>query len=202
MTDKPFSVAVYCASSNKLEKSSFDDAMALGEGIAKRGWRLVYGAGSTGLMGAVARTAQAHGGKVYGVIPNFLDTLEVTYLEADELVRVETMRERKALMEINSDGFVALPGGFGTLEEVSEIIVAKQLGYLDRPLVFLNTNEFWSPLLAFFDQLFAQQFAVDGGRALYYVADTVTDALDYVANYYPAAPEPLENEEAARTAME
>ena len=183
MSDKPFSVAVYCASSNKVEQTYFDDAVALGEGIAKRGWRLVYGAGSTGLMGAVARTAQAHGGKVYGVIPHFLDTLEVTYLDADELVRVETMRERKALMEINSDGFIALPGGFGTLEEFFEVLTWLQLGLHGHPVGILNVNGYYDFLLKQLDVMVEQQFLKPANRALVITSADPIELVSLMSNF-------------------
>lgn len=153
-------------------------------------------------MGAVARAVHANGGMVYGVIPHALDTLEVTYHESNELVRVATMRERKALLESEGDGYIVLPGGFGTLEEVAEIIVLKQLGYIDRPVVFLNINNFWTPLLEFFSNLIEQQFVKAENRHLYYVADNPADALDYIGNYYPRPPYPMQSGEAVRTALE
>lgn len=198
----PFSVAVYCSSSNAIAADYFEAATAVGQAIAARGWRLVYGAGSVGLMGAVARAVHAHGGMVYGVIPHALDRVEITYADCDELVRVATMRERKALMEAQADGFLVLPGGFGTLEEVIEILVLKQLQYLDRPVVFLNINEFWGPLIAFFDEMIAKQFAQPTNRHLYKVAYTVDEALDYIATYYPEPPTPQGDREAIRTALE
>lgn len=177
-------------------------ATALGGAIAERGWRLVYGAGSIGLMGTVARAVHAQGGMVYGVIPHSLDSLEVTYAESDELIKVNTMRERKALLESEGDGYIVLPGGFGTLEELSEIIVQKQLGYMDRPIVFLNVNNFWSPLLEFFENLIEQHFVKPQNRHLYHVSESVENALDYIGNYYPKVTHPMESGEAVRTALE
>ena len=199
---RPFSVTVYCSSSNAVAKEYFAVAAGLGTAIAERRWRLVYGAGSIGLMGAVARAVHAGGGTVYGVIPHSLDSREVTYHASDELVKVDTMRERKALLESEGDGYIVLPGGFGTLEEVAEIIVQKQLGYMDRPLVFLNVNNFWSPLLEFFDILVEQQFVKPLNRHLYHVTESAQDALDYIGNYYPKTTHPMESGEAGRTAWE
>jgi uncharacterized protein (TIGR00730 family) len=199
---RPFSVTVYCSSSNTVADGYFEMATALGTAIAERGWRLVYGAGSIGLMGAVARAVHAKGGKVYGVIPHALDTVEITYPESDELVKVATMRERKALLESEGDGYIVLPGGFGTLEEVAEIIVQKQLGYMDRPIVFLNVSNFWSPLLEFFENLIAQQFVKPQNRHLYHVTESAQDALDYIGNYYPKSTTPMNSGEAVRTALE
>jgi hypothetical protein len=202
---RPFSVAVYCSSSDDIDRRYFQDAEALGTALAEQGWRLVYGAGSVGLMGAVARATHAAGGKVYGVIPHALDRREVTY-ECDELLRVETMRERKALMEENADAFIALPGGFGTFEEILEVIVLKQLGYHDRSIVFVNTLNYWNPLIALFEETIRQHFARPTNRNLYKVVETPHEAIAYIANYYPQpAPdlEPAEvREEELRTALE
>lgn len=201
---RPFGVAVYCSSSNLVSKEFFEAAEAVGAALAGRGWRLVYGAGSVGLMGAVARAVHAGGGKVMGVIPHALDSLEVTYEECDELHRVATMRERKALMEANADGFLTLPGGLGTVEEVVEILVLKQLGYLDRPIVFLNVAGFWNPLIAMLEAMIEQGFVLPTNRNLYKVVDTVEDALDYIATYYPVEnpPIPLDEENEIRSALE
>ena len=182
---QPFSVAVYCSSSNHIHEEYFETATALGKALAERKWRLVYGAGSIGLMGAVARGVHAGGGQVYGVIPHALNKLEITYKACDELVRVETMRQRKMLMEENAHAFIALPGGFGTVEEIVEILVLKQLRYIDRPIVLLNTRNYWTPLIAFFEQMIEQRFVKNIHRHLYKVVDTVEDGLAYIANYYP-----------------
>lgn len=201
---RPFGVAVYCSASNGLEQIYVEAAERVGEALAQRGWRLVYGAGSVGLMGSVARATHAHGGQVYGVIPHVLDQREITYEGCDELVRVETMRQRKALMEENADAFLALPGGFGTLEEVIEILVLKQLRYLDRPVVFLNTAGYWNPLIVLFEEMIRLGFVQPANAHLYKVVERVEDALDYIANYYPArepARPPL-NDEGVRTALE
>lgn len=181
---KIFSVAVYCSSSNVIDGAHFEAASALGKALAGRGWRLVFGAGTVGLMGAVARGVHTEGGQVYGVIPHALDRLEVTYKACDELVLVETMRERKALMEQNADAFIALPGGFGTLEEIIEILVLKQLHYLDRPIVFLNTNNYWNPLIVLFERMIGERFVKPTNRHLFKVVETVEDALAYIGNYY------------------
>ena len=183
---RPFSVTVYCSSSNHVDETYFEVATALGKALAQREWRLVFGAGSVGLMGAVARGVHAQGGHIYGVIPHALDRLEVTYKACDELVLVETMRERKALMEENADAFIALPGGIGTLEEIIEVLVLKQLGYIDRPIVLLNTNGYWASLITLFQEMMEQRFVRPSYHSLYKVVETVEDALDYIGNYYPS----------------
>jgi cytokinin riboside 5'-monophosphate phosphoribohydrolase len=201
---RPFSVAVYCSSSDAVDRAYFEAAEALGLGLAARGWRLVYGAGRVGLMGAVAEATHKGNGKVYGVIPHALDRVELTYEACDELLRVETMRQRKALMEENSDGYIALPGGLGTLEEVIEIIVLKQLKYIDRPIVLLNTLDYWLPLIALFDEMIEQRFLTLTNPHLYKVVETVEEALDYIATYYPTEvpSTSLQEDEQMRTALE
>ena len=182
---QPFSVTVYCSSSNRIHPDYFEVATALGKALAERKWRLVFGAGTVGLMGAVARGVHAEGGRVFGVIPHALDKVEITYKACDELVRVETMRQRKALMEENSDAFIALPGGFGTLEEIVEVLVLKQLGYIDRPIVFINTRNYWTPLVVLLEQMIEEGFVKPSNRHLYKVVETVEEALGYIGNYYP-----------------
>lgn len=203
---QPFSVAVYCSSSDDIDRRYFEDAEALGVALAQQGWRLVFGAGSVGLMGAVARATQRVGGTVFGVIPRALDHKEVTYEACDELLRVETMRQRKAIMEENADAFIVLPGGFGTFEEVLEVIVLKQLNYHSRPIVFVNTLGYWNPLITLFETTIEQHFARPTNRQLYKVVETPDAAIAYVANYYPQpnpALDPAEiKDEELRTALE
>src|SRR5579859_4839874 len=131
-------VCVFCSSSNTIAPVYAEAARVLGSGLAERSWPLVYGGGSAGLMGEVARAVHAGGGRVIGVIPQTLLDLEVGYLAADELIVTTTMRERKALMDVRADAFVALPGGFGTLEELLEILTLKQLRWHDRPVFIVN----------------------------------------------------------------
>jgi uncharacterized protein (TIGR00730 family) len=203
---RPFSVAVYCSSSDDIDQRYFEDAVALGTALAQRGWRLVYGAGSVGLMGTVARATHAGGGQVFGIIPHALDRREVTYEACDELIRVETMRQRKAIMEENADAFIILPGGFGTFEEVLEVIVLKQLNYHNRPIVFVNTLGYWDPLITLFETTIDQRFARPTNRHLYKVVETPKEAVFYVANYYPQPNPALDSAEVQaeelRTALE
>ena len=184
------SVCVFSASSEAVDAAYFDAATELGRRIAEAGWSMIFGGGMTGLMGATARAVHAQGGRVIGVIPDGLNRPGVAYEAADELIVTETLRERKAIMDARSDAFIALPGGFGTLEEIIEAMALKQLRYHDRPVVFLNTAGFYDPLLDFFDHQVAQQFVKAEHRRLYYVADTPEDAVDHVRHYAGAeAPE-------------
>ncbi|MBI3877687.1 MAG: TIGR00730 family Rossman fold protein [Verrucomicrobia bacterium] len=143
-----------------------------------------------GLMGAVATSVHRHGGRVIGVSPEHVRTVELAYELSDELVVTRDMRERKAVMESRSDAFVALPGGFGTLEEVLEIITLKQLRRHAKPVVFLNTANFFDPLLAMFEQLYRERFTKDAHRHTYHVAAQPEDVFEFLANHKPAPVEP------------
>lgn len=176
-------VCVFSASSEAVDVAYFDAATQLGRRIAEAGWSMIFGGGMTGLMGATARAMHAHAGRVIGVIPDGLNRPGVAYEAADELIVTETLRERKAIMDARSDAFIALPGGFGTLEEIIEALALKQLGYHDRPVVFLNTAGFYDMLLYFFEHQVDGQFVKAEHRRLYYVADTPEDAVDHVRQY-------------------
>jgi uncharacterized protein (TIGR00730 family) len=176
-------ICVYCASSEAVPIDYFQAAKALGREIARRGHTLVYGGGNIGLMGALARAVTAHRGRVVGVIPQAL--AQLGYEGADEMIVTADLRERKAVMEARADAFVALPGGFGTLEELLEIITLKQLGLHDKPIVLVNTAGFYDPLVAVFEGIYAAEFTKAVYRALYHVAPNPVDALDYVDGYRP-----------------
>ena len=149
-TDMPV-VTVYCSSSRDVDQVYFEAARELGRGMAQRGWPLVYGGNDLGLMGALANATRDAGGKVIGVTPQFLVDEGIADLRCDELIVTATMRERKAIMENRADAFVTLPGGLGTLEEIFEIIVGRVLGVHSKPIVLLNINGFYDPLLAMID---------------------------------------------------
>ncbi|HEX9370943.1 MAG TPA: TIGR00730 family Rossman fold protein [Roseiflexaceae bacterium] len=170
-------LCVYCASSNHIPEHYFALARTLGAEIGRRGWTLVYGGGSVGLMGVVAETVGATGGTVVGIIPQALLDREVGFLDADELIVTATMRERKRLMDERAEAFVALPGGFGTLEELLEIMTLRQLGYHDKPIVIINAGGYFDPLLAQFERIFVEGFAHDRSRDLYAVVADIDAAL-------------------------
>jgi cytokinin riboside 5'-monophosphate phosphoribohydrolase len=176
-------ICVYCSSSERVGPAYVRAAQTMGEELAARGHELVYGGGCTGLMGIVARAVHSRGGRVTGIIPERMLPYEVAYLEADELITTESMAERKGLMIARSDGFIALPGGFGTLEEMTEVLTLKQLGYLDAALALLNVDGFYDPLTAFFERLIALEFVHPDHRTLYHLAETPADALDHAERY-------------------
>lgn len=173
-------ICVYCSSSDRLDPKYFAAAEALGRELVARDWGLVYGGGKTGLMGAVARGTKAAGGRVIGVIPEFMKARELAFDEADELVTVVTMRERKLLMETRADAFVALPGGFGTLEEIMEILTLRQINVVHKPCVFLNQDGFYDDLLRFFDRMLTDKFFKPSNMDLFRVATTVPDIFTQI----------------------
>jgi uncharacterized protein (TIGR00730 family) len=174
------SLCVFCASASALPQVHRDAARRLGEEIARRGHRLVYGGGDVGLMGEVARAVHDRGGEVFGAIPRSLVERELAYGPADELVVTETLRERKAEMDARSDGFIALPGGFGTLEELLEVLTLRQLHLHDRPVVLVNVAGYWDPFLAMVRAMIEQGFAPAGEGLLFEVAGTPEAAVDLV----------------------
>lgn len=165
-------VCVYCSSSRELDPKYYAAGEAIGRGLAERGWGLIYGGGNAGTMGAVARATQAAGGTVIGVIPEFMKERELAFAEADELVTVSSMRERKRLMAERADAFITLPGGIGTLEEVSEIMVERGLALHTKPLVLLNQDGYYDGLLAYFERMIADRFKSAGFGSLFGVATT------------------------------
>ncbi len=170
-------LCVYCASSDRLDPKYYAAAAELGREMVLRGWGLVYGGGKTGTMGAVARAVKQSGGKVVGIIPEFMKARELAYSEADEIVTVITMRERKLLMETRADAFVTLPGGWGTLEEIAEILTLRQLDVVKKPCVFFNQDGFYDDLLRLFDRMLAEKFYKPSNMELFRVAKTVPEVF-------------------------
>ncbi|CUA96225.1 TIGR00730 family Rossman fold protein [Pannonibacter indicus] len=152
------SICVYCGSSFGHDATYLDAARSLGRLIGEAGLSLVYGGGSVGLMGAVAKSALDHGAPVTGIIPEFLEQREVMLHEVNDLIVTRDMHERKKLMFQKSDAFVALPGGIGTLEEVVEMMTWAQLGQHRKPVLLANINSFWSPLLELLDHMRNEAF--------------------------------------------
>ncbi|NLI57170.1 MAG: TIGR00730 family Rossman fold protein [Clostridium sp.] len=176
-------ICVYSSSSCTIDKVYFDVAYKLGCQIAKRGDTLLFGAGMVGLMGETARAVHENNGKVVGIVPEALNVSGIVYERCDEFIVTTGMRERKAIMDERSDAFIALPGGFGTLEELLEIITLKQLEYHNKPIVILNVNNYYDDILKQFDKIFNENFACDEYRKLYYVTDSVSEAIEYIDSY-------------------
>ncbi len=176
-------ICVFASSCNFLDEIYYKEAEALGEMLANSGYNMVYGGSSLGLMWACAKCVKAGGGKIIGIMPEKLKEMAENSDSCDEFYITKGMRERKAKMDEMSDAVVAIPGGFGTLEEISEMIVQKQLGYNKKAIVFLNTKGFYNGLIAFFDNILEQKFANAKARELYYVANSPKEVIDYLRNY-------------------
>ena len=155
----PFSVCVFCGSRKGNNPAYMHAATALGQALADNNWRLVYGAGSIGLMGAVARAAQTHGGTTLGVIPTHLMQYEVAKTDLTHFIGTETMHERKKVMFMNCDAVAVLPGGAGSLEEFFEVLTWRQLGLHQKPIYLLDIDGYWAPLSALITHIVAQGFA-------------------------------------------
>lgn len=175
------SVCVYCGSSDNVKESYRAAASELGRKLAERKIELVYGGGRVGLMGLTADGVVENGGKVYGVIPRFLDSLEVAHAGVTELVLTENMHERKMLMAERADGFIVLPGGLGTLDETFEILTWKQLRLHDKPIVILNIDGYWDALVELIHNQVKANFAKPSNLDLFMVVNTVDEALDALA---------------------
>ncbi|CAO3428475.1 LOG family protein [Azospirillum doebereinerae] len=167
------SVCVYCGASSQVADVHKEAAHALGDGLARRGIRLVYGGGRVGLMGIVADAALAAGGEVVGIIPEHIQSTEIEHTALTELHVVDSMHTRKRMMVERSDAFVVLPGGLGTLDEMFEVLTWKQLQLHDKPVVIADVDGYWRPLLGLIDHMVAQGFARIDRSALYSVADQI-----------------------------
>lgn len=178
-------ICIFGASSDSIAPEYFKAARQLAVLVAGRKMGLVFGGGAVGLMGELARTMHEHGGRVTGVIPERLNIDGVRYEMCDEFIVTRDMRERKKKMDELSDAFIALPGGFGTLEEISEMITGRQLGFHNKPLVFLNTNNFYTHLIEFFEEMYGSRFAHPKNRDLYFISSEPTECLEYLDGYIP-----------------
>lgn len=161
------SICVFCGSRPDHNPAHVAAAAGLGREIAARGWRLVYGAGDVGLMGEVARAAQAAGAATFGVIPTHLVRAEVGKRDLTTYVVTEDMHERKKVMYMNSDAIVVLPGGAGSLDEFFEVLTWAQIGLHAKPIILLDQDGYWQPLLALIDHVIAEGFAAPSLKDLF-----------------------------------
>lgn len=171
------SICVYCGSGVGVEPAYAEAATKLGTAMAEAGIRLVYGGGSIGLMGRVARAALDTGGEVTGIIPRFLEKREELFTDVTELVVTETMHERKMMMFDRAEAFVALPGGVGTLEELVEQLTWIQLGQHRKPVLLANVAGFWRPLIELIDHMRDENFVRAELDVSYLVTDNVADIV-------------------------
>lgn len=175
-------ICVYCASSAKVAEKYFKAAEVLGVSMANAGHTLVYGGGSLGLMGRIADVMIANGGHVTGILPRFMDEVEWGHKEISEMVLVEDMHERKKLLIEGVDAVVALPGGCGTLEELSEVVTLKRLGKFTKPIIILNLDGFYEPLKLLFDRMIEDKFMRDEHRSMYVFVDKAEDIIAAIKN--------------------
>ena len=176
-------ICVYGASSGHIAKVYHDSAYSLGEQIAKRNHKLVYGAGANGVMGAAARGAYDNGGVIIGVAPSFFTVDGMLFDHCTELIRTETMRERKKMLEDKSDAFIVAPGGLGTFDELFEILTLKQLGRHNKPVCFFNANGFYDALLELLDKMADSHFMKHKSLELFKCFDDADQMLTYIENY-------------------
>ena len=186
MTKLIKNICVFASSSNHLEEIFYKHAKELGMLIGKNNFNIVYGGSKLGMMYACAGAVKECGGKIIGIMPEKLANLGCANPEdCDEFILTQGMRERKAKLDELSDAVIAIAGGYGTLEELSELIVQKQLGYNNKPIVILNTDGFYDNLISFFETIISRNFANEDSRKLYFVAKTPIEAIEYIKNYKP-----------------
>lgn len=176
-------VTVFCASSTGTEAMFEEQAYQVGKVLAARNIGLVYGGAKVGLMGAVARGVMEHNGKATGILPSFLRTVEIANENLTELIIVDTMHQRKTKMDELSDGVIALPGGFGTLEELFEMLTWAQLGLHKKPIAILNVNGFYDELLSFIQTMVDKGFLKKENQEMLLTSDHIDDLLDKMESY-------------------
>lgn len=184
-------ICVYGAASDIIDKGFIKDVEKLGGEMVKRGHSLVFGGGSSGLMGAVARGVHAEDGHVLGVIPTFFeeDKIEAYFTNCDQLIRPETMRERKQIMEDNADAFIIVPGGIGTFEEFFEILTLKQLLRHNKPIAIYNLQNYYDELLVALQTAVDKNFIRNGLKELFFVTKDMEELFRYVEQ----PPKPLKS---------
>jgi uncharacterized protein (TIGR00730 family) len=178
-------ICVFCSSSDALEKEYYLEAEKLATFFIQEAYQLIYGGARVGMMGRMAKLIIEKRGKVIGVIPELIFSNNLAD-HSVELIVTEDMKSRKAKMAELADAFIALPGGFGTLEELCEVITLKQLEYHQKPIVIVNTGGFYDKLLEFFEVFYQNNFAKSDYKALYFIANHAEEAIDYIKNYKPS----------------
>ncbi|MBV1906953.1 MAG: TIGR00730 family Rossman fold protein [Pseudomonadales bacterium] len=178
-------ICVYCGSSSGKRAEYTEHAKSLAKELVERDIGLVYGGANVGLMGTMANAVLGHGGRVLGVIPKSLSDKEVSHYGLTELIVVESMHERKSVMVERSDGFIALPGGLGTLEELFEVLTWSQLGFHTKPCALLNVNQYYDGLSTFLDHAVNEQFVKLTHREMLLVEEDPARLLDKMADYKP-----------------
>jgi len=179
-------ICVFCSSSNAISETYFQEAEKLGSLVGKNNYILINGGANVGLMETVTIAARKAGAKTVGIIPERMISRSLASENSHSVIITRDMMERKARMRDMADAFIALPGGFGTLEEILEVITLRQLCYHSKPIVFINTNGFFDHLLKQFEVSFEEKFAKSIYRELYFVAKNTEEALSYINYFRPA----------------
>lgn len=184
MKSKLSSTGVFCASSNRISERFKQDARLLGQQLALHDLAVIFGGGHVGMMGALAEGAHEHGGHVVGVIPEAMHRVDGrTYLPSDELIVTKSMHERKHTITNRSDSFIALPGGFGTVDEFVEVVTLRQVGYHNKPIVIVNTDDYYSSLLLWIEEMIEKEFGHARSSELFHIASGPIEAVDFLTNH-------------------
>ncbi len=178
-------ICVYCGSADRVSPIYFQAARQVGAAIARRGWRLWYGAGSTGLMGALAQGALERGGKVYGVLPRLFNTPQLAHSALTRLEVVASMHTRKRRLFRRADAFLALPGGYGTFEEFFEMLTWAQIGLHSKPIGLLNVAGYFDPLLQMVQRALEEGFIYDEHKALFICSEDIEALLEALESFQP-----------------
>ena len=178
-------ICVYGASSDRIAPAYLQAGYELGKAIAAEGWTLVFGAGTTGVMGALVRGVQAENGKSIGVAPHFFNAMGVLHDTVDEMVLTDTMSQRKMKMAELADGFIMCPGGIGTYEEFFEVLTLRQLQQLNKPLCVLNTEGYYDLMVEMLRQAAAERFMDPAILDLFFVSSDVNELIAYLQNWKP-----------------
>ena len=178
-------VCVFCSSSDVISEHYKNNAIELAELMVKNNFTLVNGGSKVGLMGIMARKTKELNGKSIGVIPQLIFDKDLACYSTNQLIVTKDMRERKEKLSELADAFVALPGGFGTLEELMEVMTLKQLEVHQKPIIIMNTNNFYSKLLEQFEVFFENDFSKTDYKNLYFVANNAEEAVNYIKEYKP-----------------
>ena len=176
-------ICVYGASSNAIDKKYIEVTEELGRRMAERGHNLVFGGGAGGLMGAVVRGVYEKGGYIVGVAPTFFNVDGILFENCNEMIRTETMRQRKQIMEDRADAFIMTPGGMGTFEEFFEVLTLKQLRRHSKPIIVYNVKGYYNPMIAMMNNAVEEKFMTDDCNRLYTVANTEEEVFAQLENY-------------------
>ena len=176
-------ICVYGASSNAIDKKYIEVTEELGRRMAERGHNLVFGGGAGGLMGAVVRGVYEKGGYIVGVAPTFFNVDGILFENCNEMIRTETMRQRKQIMEDNADAFIVAPGGIGTFEEFFEILTLKQLGRHCKAIVIYDMNGYYDTMEKMIEEAIEKNFMKQSCRELYFFSENADEIIEYLENY-------------------